>query len=424
MAPESNERTDPARATNSATSSATARTSAGAGDTGSAGRAALHGGPDWQAAASAVCTDLQPAEGKAPDLALIFVDGRFEAHYEAIIQMIQERLRPAHLIGCSGHGVIGPGLEAEETPAISCTVFDLPGVALRSLAIVPGETVDDDLAILEGDAPNTWLLFADPFSLDTEHLVEALRERRPQIVLIGGMASAAAQAAGTAVFLDQRVLRRGAAILGLGGVAVRSVVAQGAEPIGQPWTITDCEENLVKTIGLRPALTVLRETLHALDPATMERAQRNLLVGLAMDEYRDEFGRGDYLIRNIQGADPESGAIAINAIARIGQTFQFQFRDTAAADADLRQHLADFRTAYPDETVLGALLCSCNGRGRGLFGTPDHDAAALAAAFGPVPTAGFFCNGEIGPVGGKNFLHGFTASIALITAPGGNGAAG
>jgi len=192
--------------------------------------------------------------------------------------------------------------------------------------------------------------------------------------------------------------------------------AQGAEPLGQPWIVTACEANTVKTLGSRPALEVLQETLMELDDATRERAVRNLLVGLAMNEYKETHERGDFLIRNVMSADRESGAVAINAIPRVGQTFQFQFRDAQAADDDLRARLSDLRDALqPDEEVLGALLCSCNGRGRGLFGEPDHDAAALSDIFGPVPTAGFFCNGEIGPVGGENYLHGFTASIAVLT---------
>jgi len=194
------------------------------------------------------------------------------------------------------------------------------------------------------------------------------------------------------------------------------LVAQGAEPLGQPWIVTDCENTTVKTLGSRPALEVLQETLLELDDETRDRAARNLLVGLAMNEYKETHERGDFLIRNVMGADRESGIVAINAIPRVGQTFQFQFRDAQAADDDLRTRLTDLRDALePEEEVVGALLCSCNGRGRGLFGEPDHDAAARSEIFGPVPTAGCFCNGEIGPVGGENYLHGFTASIAVLT---------
>ena len=171
---------------------------------------------------------------------------------------------------------------------------------------------------------------------------------------------------------------------------------------------------MLRTIGTRPAVDVLRETLDSLGEETRERAERNLLVGLAMDEYRHEYGRGDYLIRNIMGFDRQSGAIAINAHPRVGQTIQFQFRDAEAADDDLTTQLKAYKAGLDsDQTVLGAVLCACNGRGRSLFGAPNHDARALTDALGAVPTAGLFCNGEIGPVGGETFLHGFTASIAF-----------
>jgi small ligand-binding sensory domain FIST len=249
-------------------------------------------------------------------------------------------------------------------------------------------------------------------------LVEAMTQRQPNALLLGGMASSHNQGAGPAVFLDDEAHELGAVLVGLGGaVEVHALVAQGAEPIGQPWTITGCDENQVQSIGSRPAMDVLVETLAGLDAATRERAQRNLLIGLAMDEYRVEHGRGDFLIRNLMGADRESGALTVNALPRLGQTFQFQFRDAAAADEDLRAQLEAFRSQLaPDQAVLGALLCACNGRGEHLFGVPHHDAQALADVLGPVPTAGLFCNGEIGPVGGKTFLHGFTASIAVLTA--------
>ena len=223
---------------------------------------------------------------------------------------------------------------------------------------------------------------------------------------------------GAAVFAGGKVQAGGAVLVGLkGDFNLHSIVAQGAEPIGQPWTVTACEGNVVRELGSRRALDVLQDTLASLDPETRARAQRNLLVGLAMDEYRYQHGRGDYLIRNIMGGDRESGAISVNAVPRVGQTFQFQFRDAAAADEDLRAHLQILKQRLlPGETVVGAVMCACNGRGQGLFGLPNHDAQALADALGPVPMAGIFASGEIGPVAGTTFLHGFTASIALLTA--------
>jgi small ligand-binding sensory domain FIST len=166
---------------------------------------------------------------------------------------------------------------------------------------------------------------------------------------------------------------------------------------------------MVKAIGGRPAYEVLVETVRGLDAERRERVNGNLLVGLAMDEYREEFRRGDFLIRNLIGVDPKSGAIGVAAQTRIGQTLQFQIRDARAADEELRAMLGG---------VVGepaaALLFACNGRGVGLFGAPDHDARTVRTVLGPVPLAGLFCNGEIGPVGASTFIHGFTASLALI----------
>jgi small ligand-binding sensory domain FIST len=202
-------------------------------------------------------------------------------------------------------------------------------------------------------------------------------------------------------------------VIGLGGtIGLRPVVSQGCEPIGEPWTVTDASGHVVKGIGGRPAYQVLVETVRGLDAARRERVTGNLLVGLAMDEYRDEFRRGDFLIRNLLGVDPASGAIGIAADVAVGQTVQFQIRDAHAADEELRHMLAE----ESGGGASAALLFACNGRGVGLFGGPDHDARTVRELLGPLPLAGLFCNGEIGPVGARTFVHGFTASLALIAA--------
>lgn len=378
-------------------------------------RAALATSADWrQAAGDAVSTLDLPG---TPDLALVFIDSRHGDSYGEILQFLKRHTDATLIAGCSGDGVIGPGVEAEDQPSVSVMAFGLPGALLTPVAIVPGRAAGDDLRRLEESGTESWLAFVDPFSVNTENLVQAVQARSRRAQMLGGMASAHNRDAGTAVFLDDEAFRSGAVLVGIGGsVRLRPIVAQGAEPIGQPWTITECENNVVQTIGLRNTLDVLMDTLSELDAETRERAQRNLLVGLAMDEYKDEFGRGDYLIRNIMGGDRDTGSLAINALPRVGQTFQFQFRDARAADDDLRSRLrVAGQELEPGEEVLGALLCACNGRGQGLFGLPHHDAGALEDVLGHLPTAGLFCNGEIGPVGKTNFVHGFTASIGLLT---------
>ena len=370
----------------------------------------------WEGAVQRILPEL--AEVDSPDLLLVFIDSAFADNYQQIIDRLREASGAKHLIGASGQSVIGSSLEAEDGHAIAALAMRIPEAEFTPLPIDPQRLDDDTFTPLQ-DGPQVWLMFTNPFTIVTDRLVEHLQQTRPGLLLLGGMASSARQAEGAAVFIDDQVLRNGAAMLGLSGVRVRPVVAQGAEPLGQPWIVTECTANMVQTLGSRPALEVLTETLSELDEATRQRAAQNLLIGLAMDEYKASHERGDFLIRNVMGADRESGALAINEVPRVGQTFQFQFRDAGAADDDLRARLTAERESLGEgEEVLGALLCSCNGRGRGLFGQPDHDAAALEEAFGPLPTAGFFCNGEIGPVGGSNYLHGFTASIALLTTGG------
>ena len=394
--------------TNSSTSS---RATRAAGTTRST--SAIASGATWDAAVDGALDGLVDCD--APDLVVMFVDSAFAPNYADVVRHVQERLAPGHMIGCSGQGVIGTALEAEGSSAVTLLAFNLPDASLVPLRVDANDS-QGERPVLDG-AITTWLLFADPFSIDTERLVADLEKRNPEVTLLGGMASARDNAAGTAVLLDGEVYPTGAVMVGLGGVEVHPVVAQGAEPLGQPWTITACENNLVQTIGSRPTVEVLIETLAALDEPAQGRAQQNLLVGLAMDEYAESHQRGSYLIRNIMGANRDQGWIAINAVPRVGQTFQFQFRDAGAAHDDLRALLQQFTSERDADQVLGAICCSCNGRGVGLFGAPHHDAAALVDAFGEIPTAGFFCNGEIGPVGSKNFLHGFTASITLFTAP-------
>lgn len=391
------------------------RASASAG--GARAAAFVRSGRDWEEAADAVAAEV--AASGPFGLGLAFVDSRFAAHYGDVLARLREA-GAGTLAGASGEAVIGPGVEAQAEPAVAFLGLSLPGLDAPDAAVVamgpdapPGPALD---RVAEADA-SAWLIFADPRRVDGEALVRAVAARAPEATLLGGLASTHdPYGGGSAVFAGGEAFG-GAVLVGLrGDFGVRPLVAQGAEPIGRPWTVTACEGNMVREIGSRPPLDVLRETLDGLDEATRERAERNLLVGLAMDEYRPRHERGDFLIRNVTGGDRESGAIAINAIPRVGQTFRFQFRDASAAGEDLRRRLDGFREGLADgERVVGAVLCSCNGRGAALFGEPHHDARALAAALGPVPSAGMFCSGEIGPVGGEPFVHGFTASIALLT---------
>jgi small ligand-binding sensory domain FIST len=379
-------------------------------------KAAISHARDWRAALDEVvaATDLGAS---ATDLVLLFASAHYAASYDDLVPRARAATGARHLAGCSGQGVIGPAREIEDEPALALLRLALPEVTVR-LAHVTQDTLASGLGRLGGvslEDVHAWLVLADPFRLDVDGFIRALEAAYPGVTIVGGLASGRWTERRTYVFVDDAVHAEGAVAVALGGkIRVRTVVSQGATPIGQPWTITGAHDNILETIGGRPAYQVLVETIQALPPEMQERAARNLLVGLAIDEYKDEFRRGDYLLRNLLGVDRQSGMLAIGAYPRVGQTLQFQMRDAAAADEDLRELLAAERRALGDAQPVAALLCSCNGRGAGLFGAPDHDAQGVARAFGPVPLAGFFCNGEIGPIGGKTFLHGFTASIALF----------
>lgn len=359
--------------------------------------------------------------GDAPaTLAMLFASSEYEPEYERLVATAYERLGGALLIGCSGEGVIGPRQESERRPALSLLVQSLPDADFHAARIsfeqfesVGADTLVDMTGVAPGSARG-WLFLADPYSMNAEALIERFHAVYPSATLLGGMASSTAQR--THIFLNDRVYEQGAVALAITRpYALRAVVSQGASPLGRPWTITEADANIVQSIGGRPAYDVLVETVQALEPAVAERAVRGLLIGLAMDEYREEFGRGDFLIRNLVGYDPDSKAIAINAQARVGQTLQFQFRDAEGADEELRTLLAGAQAEAGESRPVAAVLCSCNGRGTRMFGVPDHDAAALDDAFAGLPVGGLFCAGEIGPVGPQTFVHGFTASIGFIT---------
>jgi len=262
---------------------------------------------------------------------------------------------------------------------------------------------------------NGWLVLADPFHLDVDKLIAGMAGAYPGVPIVGGLASPGPLDRRTWVFLNGEVYGEGAVGLAIGGeYGLLPMVSQGCEPIGQTWTITGVQDYWIETISNRPAVDVLVETLSELPEDVQPRAQQNVLVGIAVDEYKHEFERGDFLVRNIVGLDRGSGAIAIGAAPRMGQTIQFQMRDAATADLDLTLMLDDLRPRLAGRKPIAGVLNSCNGRGVGLFGSSHHDAAAIARRLGPLPVAGLFCAGEIGPVGSGQYLHGFTASLGLI----------
>jgi small ligand-binding sensory domain FIST len=378
---------------------------------------------EWRTALDqALDRALEPLAGQPPDLLLLFANAAFSPDFGELLHEAVERSGARDLAGCGASGVIAGDRELEGQPAIAALALRVAGSLLAVHRVLPEDLADG------GPPPGAWpsrlgllptactglIVLADPFSTDIAALIAGLERDYPGVPLVGGLASGDPSVQHTHVFFGTQAIGQGAVVVGLSGsVAIKPIVSQGCEPIGNPWTITEAEGHIVRTIGNRPAYEVVVETVEALSPPERQRVARNLLVGLAMDEYRDAFNRGDFLIRNLLGVDPRSGAIAVGAETRVGQTIQFQVRDARAADEELRHMLAASADVAP--RTAAALLFACNGRGAGLFGAPDHDARTTRELLGPIPLAGLFCNGEIGPVGQTTYLHGFTASLALIT---------
>lgn len=353
---------------------------------------------------------LEQMDADDPDLVVCFASPHFAGAMDDMMNALRNVLDPAVLLGVTTVSVIGDAREIEDGPALSLFAASLPDSTITPLALSVEETPDGSAVVgwpeLEGQ-PSTLLLFADPFSFPVDAFLRRLDEDRPGLAIIGGVASAADRPGGNRLVVDDRVVSTGAVGAFLDGVAVTSIVSQGCRPIGQPWLVTRADRSFVQELGGRPALERLQELAGSVSEEERELLRGGLHLGVVVDEHRTDFGRGDFLVRNLLGADRETGAVAVGEQVTVGQTVQFHVRDAAAADQDLRELLAS-------RSGRGALLFTCNGRGQRLFGVPDHDASVLDDLLGPIPAAGGFCAGEIGPVGGRNFLHGFTASIALF----------
>jgi len=346
--------------------------------------------------------------GETPDLAVAFASIH---HAEGLGRLGSGLAR--HTLGCTGETVVGEDREVESGPALAVWAIRLPGADLRPFRV---DDADDGLAELQeaGTAPGTALLLGDPFTFSPDPWLKRVDAEMPGYRVLGGMASASQVPGENRLILDGRVYRDGAVGVVLGGpVTIRALVSQGCRPIGRPWIVTKVDRNLILELGRRPALEALREVYEELPPDDQELVQSGLQVGRVINEYQETFRRGDFLVRNVMGAD-DSGGIAITDLVRVGQTVQFHVRDAETADEDLREMIENDRLDHPRANAAGALLFSCNGRGTRLFPRPDHDVGVIREMLGPLPVAGFFAMGELGPVGGQNFVHGYTACVVLF----------
>jgi small ligand-binding sensory domain FIST len=356
--------------------------------------------------------------GGAPaDLVLAFASGSHLETPETTLEGIHDVLDPEVLIGCGAGGVLGCGHEVEEGTAVSIWAASLgPGSATPFYAGV--EELDDGLAVygmpdLEGAGGA--ILLPDPIAFPTDQVLEALAQRAPTVPIVGGVASARTSEGEPALFLGEEVIEGGGAVgVRLDGVELLPCVSQGAAPFGPELTITAADGHVIHELAGKPALAKLRDVLTDLPLRQRSMLNDGLLVGIVVEGGKPEYVQGDFLVRGLLGADPTEGSVAVGAPVEPGQVVRLHARDAGSADRDLREAL-DLRVeALGGHAPAGTLMFTCNGRGRGLFGTPDHDAGAVEAAFAGAPSAGFFAAGEIGPVGGSAFLHGFTATLAVF----------
>jgi small ligand-binding sensory domain FIST len=377
-------------------------------------------GPDLAAAAeSAVTQALAPLGGQRPDLLCVFVCGDDPTAVESAGNRAMRMAGAGTTLGCSAGGVIGAGRGVENEPAVSAFAACLPGVRCIPLHLQLVRTPDG--AAVSGMPPQrrnddvVAVLLADPFTFPVAAFVQRSNEDFPGLPLIGGVASGPRGGGSARLFLNGDSVPAGAVGVVLGGaVSARPVVSQGCRPIGPSMIVTKAEGNVLLELAGMPALAKLEQIVAAMPAEERLAVARGLQIGIAMDEYAEEHERGDFLIRGVMGADHQRGAIAIADVVEVGRTVRFQVRDASAADEDLRELFERFRAeATP---VGGALLFSCNGRGRTMFPSADHDVQAVRAGLHTSGVAGFFAAGEIGPVAGRNHLHGFTASILVFGA--------
>ena len=369
-----------------------------------------------------VVDDAERATGGKIDAVFAFFTGDFRSAAEEIVERLWLELDPQSMVGCSAEGVIGGDREIERQPGLSILVAQLPPDVRVHPFHVAGRAewrhvLNDEEQLRErlglGEQTRAIVLFGDPFTTPLDALLSALDKHAPGVPVVGGMASSALQPGENLLLRNDQGFAEGIVGVSVSGpIEVETIVSQGCRPIGSSLVVTRSHDNVIEQLGGKPALRALQEAIDSMPQAERELLENGLLIGRAISEYRERFGRGDFLVRNVVGVDQESGAVAMADYVKTGQTVQFHVRDARSADEDLSLMLEARRIAQP----AGGLLFSCNGRGTRLFDEPCHDIGAARRALPQTPIAGFFAAGELGPIGGRNFVHGHTASLALFRA--------
>jgi small ligand-binding sensory domain FIST len=397
--------------------------------------------PSLEAAVREVTDQIKQSLTGTADLGIVFISSAYASEYSRLIPLILEQLPIENIIGCGGGGVIGTteddrAIEIENNPALSLTVAHLPEVEIHSFHILEADLPDLD------SSPETWIdlvgippekqphfiLLAEPLAAKINDLLQGLDFTYPDSLKIGGLASSTAAVSTPGLFYYDRrnpnpkYLRdRGTVGIGLSGnIIIDSIVAQGCRPIGYPCQVLESDRNVILSLvepesnESQPPLVVLRNLINDLSRIDRALVQNSLFIGIARDEFKLNLQHGDFLIRNLLGVEPRSGAMAIGDRIRPGQRIQFHLRDAKSSAEDLEILLEEYQTRKFNSSAIGALLFSCVGRGERLYQKPNFDSQLLQNYLNLIPISGFFCNGEIGPVGNNTFLHGYTSAFAIF----------
>ena len=361
-----------------------------------------------------------------PNLALLFFSGDCADSVPEITEIVRIYARVPDVAGCGAEAHIADDREIEDAGGVTIALLHLPDTRVLPRHLPSDCFHDPDrrdairnaLGAEAADA-NAWLLLGSPESTGGEGWLPDWDRATGGATTAGGFPASDPREGAVRFTHNGEILEDGAFAIGLkGGVTLSTVVSQGCRPIGAAWPVTEAEDNVIRKIGNRPILEVLRDTLEDMSRQEQKQARGNIFVGLVLDEYKSSFDTGDFLVRNLAAIDPKSGAVAIATPPKIGQNLQFQIRDTRSAANDLERRLQEARTRLLERPVYGGCLFNCIGRGSALFGVPDHDVSAVRDALGPIPLSGVFCNGEFGPVGQRTRLHGYAASLALFVGAG------
>ncbi len=367
------------------------------------------------AATEAARAAADTLEGEPVDLAVVFAAGAHLTAPEATLQGVHDELAPGALIGCGAGGVLSGRRELESGTAVAVWATSLGDGAATPFHATVTELPEGGLleGMPEPTAESALILLCDPYTFPTDAVLDGLARDAPGVPVLGGLSSARTLSGSGALFLDDTVCEEGAVGVCLDGVEMLPCVSQGAAPFGREMTITAADGNLILELAGKPAVQTIENVISELPIAQRALLADGLLIGIVIDGGKPDYEQGDFLVRGVLGADSDTGAVAVGASVSPGQVVRLHARDARSADEDLRRALRLRAQASGSRPPAGALVFSCNGRGRSMFGEPDHDATIVQELLG-APAAGFFAAGEVGPVGGRSFLHTFTATVAVF----------